>query len=85
MSQPANFDLRAALKSALRARAIRVGLSLAEIAERVGVPPSRIYRLDVHDPPLGLVARVAHAVGLRPSELVAMAEADLEEWGDGQD
>jgi transcriptional regulator with XRE-family HTH domain len=74
-------DLAADFGAALRERRTELDLSQAEVAERAGLQRAALARLERGEraPGLRSLWRVAHAVDLRPSELIRAAEQRREQ------
>ena len=63
--------------SRLRARALELGLSDAEVARRAGLTATRYghYVSDYREPDLATLVRICRVLGLRPDELLAYEQA----------
>lgn len=57
----------------LRRQRLAKGLSQEQLAEKTGLHPSEVSRLEraVREPRLGTIARLAHALGVSAAKLVA--------------
>ncbi|MDE2480802.1 MAG: helix-turn-helix transcriptional regulator [bacterium] len=67
---------RQGLSSAIRAARERAGLTQSQLADRVGLAPSHIARLETGDranPRFETIARIAHALGASLDEIASAA------------
>ena len=69
-------SLELAFGRAVRDRREHLGISQEELAARADLHRTYVSQIErgLKSPSLGVVEKVARAMGLRPSELVAMAE-----------
>ena len=65
-------------KRALKIARIRAGcMSIRDLCKRTGVSPSTIIRIEAGNPPnIETIEKLAEALGMKASDLIAMAEEE---------